>query len=647
MPWQKIRIGSLRITLLLIFVFAIGAILRDHGGIPTSIHNDSPTPLMRSGGTGKLLNAATPFLRRGATQGVWWFEWNKEAFAAARHLQRPVLLFSCAMWSARCLELDGKLFSNPDIVALLNSSVVAVRLDRDHRPDVDQRYRLAAKSIGGNVREEMISFLTPEGEIFYSINIQDVATADLILHNGVQKIVDAYNNQRDVVISIAKSLRNQLQEFLFADWPSNNVPGINMVRAFREQTERGFDANNGGFLTREGKLPETAVVQLYIRLGLIMGDMQALQMAQLTMLSMARGAIYDHVRGGFHWGANDAEWNNPKLSKRLMLNAQLLQIYAQGAEATQDRKLHEVAKSQIEYLLNYLRDPERGIFYSSEIVATEDVGWTWSLIESVLTREELQAVRLAYRLAPGGNRRMLINSNSLERANEALGWDNNQTIKILNSARAKLMKNLDHRSPVQLDRTFYADANGAAINALIGAGNYLQVPQSITIGLAALKYWIENGLNPHYGFVHTLGDRDEQYLLSDQAWMLEAMVTAYQTTKDEYWLKQAIAHAKRVEKNFGEPNIAGFIDRIAMPISDSGLGMITDKMRPYFDDFPYVPGNAILARAYSRLYKVTNDIDWKSTYDGVLIGIGDLARHQLGRTLASYTDAALYQSTAE
>ena len=115
----------------------------------------------------RLKDSASPYLRSAAHQPIDWHEWGPEAFARAREENKPILLDIGAVWCHWCHVIDRESYENPEIARMINKFYVAVKVDRDERPDVDARYQSAISAISGQGGWPLTAFLTPEGKPFF------------------------------------------------------------------------------------------------------------------------------------------------------------------------------------------------------------------------------------------------------------------------------------------------------------------------------------------------------------------------------------------------------------------------------------------------------------------------------------------------
>ena len=99
--------------------------------------------------TNLLKNASSAYLRSAMHQPVQWHEWSEEVFAKAAIEDKPILLDIGAVWCHWCHVMDRESYEDPALAEVVNSHFIAMKVDRDERPDVDSRYQAAVQSIAG------------------------------------------------------------------------------------------------------------------------------------------------------------------------------------------------------------------------------------------------------------------------------------------------------------------------------------------------------------------------------------------------------------------------------------------------------------------------------------------------------------------
>src|SRR5580698_973515 len=115
----------------------------------------------------ELAKASSSYLRSAAHQPVLWREWSGTAFEQAKAQDKPILLDIGAVWCHWCHVMDRESYENPEVAQLINQRFVAIKVDRDERPDVDARYQAAVSAISGQGGWPLTAILTPDGRPFF------------------------------------------------------------------------------------------------------------------------------------------------------------------------------------------------------------------------------------------------------------------------------------------------------------------------------------------------------------------------------------------------------------------------------------------------------------------------------------------------
>jgi uncharacterized protein YyaL (SSP411 family) len=159
--------------------------------------------------TNRMAHSGTTYLARAARQPVRWQPWGREAFALAAKLDRPVFLFVGSDACRWCAETDRAIYTDPDIGALINTLFVPVRVDRDERPDVAQRYQAAVERLAGLRGWPLTVFLTSDGSAFFGGTY--FPADDPITGRGLKQLLPevakSYREQRAFVLQQAAQVR--------------------------------------------------------------------------------------------------------------------------------------------------------------------------------------------------------------------------------------------------------------------------------------------------------------------------------------------------------------------------------------------------------------------------------------------------------
>ncbi len=331
----------------------------------------------------RLSRSTSPYLLQHADNPVDWYEWGEEAFARARELDRPVFLsigYAACHW---CHVMAHESFEDTDTAAFLNENFVAVKVDREERPDVDAVYMQATQGLTGQGGWPMSVFLTPDRLPFYAGTYFPPSPRQGMpsFRQVLGAIADAWTHRRDEVVSSAGAIVAELDRHRLGKAPARLTEAD--CAAAIDQLQAEFDVNNGGF-GRAPKFPPSMVLEALLREG---GE-TAMTMVSRTCQAMARGGMYDQLGGGFARYSVDAGWVVPHFEKMLYDNAQLVGLYARWGTPLGDR----VAADTADWMLRELGTPEGGLASALDADSEGDEGrfyvWTPEQLADVLGAED-------------------------------------------------------------------------------------------------------------------------------------------------------------------------------------------------------------------------------------------------------------------
>ncbi len=339
-----------------------------------------------------LANATSPYLLQHADNPVHWREWGPEAFAEARRRNVPVLLsvgYAACHW---CHVMAHESFEDAEVAERLNASYVAVKVDREERPDIDTVYMQATMAMTGRGGWPMTCFLTADGEPFFCGTYYPKAQFLQLL----DAVAEAWNSKRDEVIASAGQLASRLRE---AQPPAGSaVVDAGALDAAVARLQQSFDARHGGF-GGAPKFPPSMVLKFLLCHHARTGNGTALEMAERTLEAMARSGLCDQLGGGFARYSVDPAWVVPHFEKMLYDNALLLGAYLDWYRISGSPLALKVVRDTAGFLLRDLRTGEGG--FASSLDADADGGegstyvWTPAQLAEVLGREDgARAARL-------------------------------------------------------------------------------------------------------------------------------------------------------------------------------------------------------------------------------------------------------------
>src|SRR5437762_3017283 len=327
------------------------------------------SPVESAAQLNSLAEAASPYLRSAMHQAILWRQWGEEAFAEARRQNKPVLLDIGAVWCHWCHVMDRESYDNPEVAHIINENFIAIKVDRDERPDVDSRYQAAVSALSGQGGWPLTVFLMPDGKPFYGGTY--FPPDDHYGRPGFKRVLlaiaEAFHTKSDEVKQSAEQLLSIIsQTEAFAGRGRDVSPVVLQaaVDAIVRSAEKMFDAENGGFGSAP-KFPHSSAIEVLLD-RYARGETKLKEIIDLTLTKMAHGGVYDQIAGGFHRYSVDAQWIVPHFEKMSYDNSELLKNYVHGYQALNEPFFAAVAKDIVRWMDAWLSDRERGGFYASQ-----------------------------------------------------------------------------------------------------------------------------------------------------------------------------------------------------------------------------------------------------------------------------------------
>ena len=584
----------------------------------------------------RLASQASSYLRSAAHQPVDWHPWGAEAFEKARREDKPLLLDSGAVWCHWCHVMDRESYEDPAVAAIINERYVAVKVDRDERPDVDARYQKAIQAMTGQGGWPLTAFLLPDGRCFYGGTYYP--PRDLHGRPGFRRVLegvsDAYRTRRDEILQNADHLMEHIgraaapRERVAEDaWEDVLAHAVGQMR-------EAFDPVHGGF-GRAPKFPHPAAHDLLLARALA-GDGAARDVLLATLDAMREGGVYDQLAGGFHRYSVDAGWIVPHFEKMLYDNAGLLRNYARAARAWGRDDLAQTSGEIVAFLRDVLGHPDGGFGGSQDAdVDLHDDGdfFTWTLDElhaAVPEKDLARLMALRYHVREEGDmhhdpRRCVLRveaeadalAAALRRPLAEVEADLARGKALMREARAR-------RKAPFVDPIRYASWNAMAVQALLEHGGYAGDEEADRLALRALDVFLAQGFDPKRGFPRVPGG-DLYGMLDDNAQMLDALLEAHFATGERRYLDAARATGDLLLGHFSHP-AGGFADRAPALAPEAEAQPLGALERP-IQDAPTASANGVALRALLRLSEATGDARYRKEATEALAALAHEAAH--------------------
>jgi len=566
----------------------------------------------------RLKDSASPYLRSAAHQPIDWHEWGEAAFARAKSEDKPILLDIGAVWCHWCHVIDRESYENAEIAKIINEHFVAVKVDRDERPDVDSRYQSAVSAISGQGGWPLTGFLLSNGKPFWGGTY--FPPEDQMGRPGFRRVLlavaDSYRNKRADLERAANSLADAVsQAEVFTGARADFDLGV--VDAQIKSITQLFDIKNGGF-GRAPKFPHSSAIDLVLERYQQTKEKHLLAMAETTLEKMARGGVYDQLAGGFHRYSVDERWLVPHFEKMSYDNSELLKNYLHGWQVTQNPFLRETAEGIIDWVNEVLSDQENGGFYASQDAdySLDDDGdyFTWSLDElrSALLSDEARIMEVYYDVEAHGEMHHNPAKNVLWIARDAtdiakqLGLDESAVRLTIAKSKGKLLAARLPRPTPFIDKTMYVSWNAMFVSAYLDAARVLGGSlgsSSRTFALKTLDRMLKEVWSESRGFGHRIGGPALEGSLDDQVFSVLALLDAFEATLDPRYFTAAQKTMDLAIARYGDAEGGGFFDR---PSDAAPMGGLDVRRKP-FQDSPTPSANSVAAIALIRRHSFTGD----------------------------------------
>jgi uncharacterized protein YyaL (SSP411 family) len=537
--------------------------------------------------TNRLAAERSPYLLQHKDNPVDWFPWGDDAFARARDEDKPIFLsigYSTCHW---CHVMERESFEHPQVAAVLNHNYIAIKVDREERPDVDRVYMTFVQATTGSGGWPMSVWLTPELEPFYGGTYYPPTSrwGRPGFIDVLTEVARVWREERLKVIQSAASIIGRLRA-LSPSSPAGGIPSPEILDATVRQFASTFDAKRGGF-GDQPKFPRPSELLFLLREYHRTGNRTAHEMVLVTLKAMALGGMRDHLGGGFHRYSVDGNWRVPHFEKMLYDQAQLVLAYVEAAQSSGDRFFAEVALDTLDYVRNDMTDPAGG-FYSAEdadSIPPEAAGqpdahkmegafyiWKDTDIADTLG-PDADVFRLRYGILRDGNapfdpqnefthKNLLYTARSFEEIAAAVGQTADEVASALARSRRALRAVRNRRPRPHLDDKVLTAWNGLMIAAfaraartLNGATGYLADAQRAARFIQA-TLWdpATRTLQRRY----RQGEAGIDGYAEDYAYLSFGLLELFQADGDPAWIDWAIDLQRRQDELFWDDEEGGW-----------------------------------------------------------------------------------------
>ncbi|MEQ9364753.1 MAG: thioredoxin domain-containing protein, partial [Leptospirales bacterium] len=561
--------------------------------------------------TNRLAQEKSPYLLQHAHNPVDWFPWGPEAFEKARNEDKLILLsigYATCHW---CHVMERESFENAETAAVLNEKYVAIKVDREERPDVDQIYMKALHATGQQGGWPLNMFLTPAllpitGGTYFPPRAAHGRPSFIDVLNNIHQL---WHQDRPKLTDSAGTLHAFLQQ---SDTPADqSLPDADVLQRTVKQYAGMYDKYRGGFAGNgPNKFPPSMgliyLLELHRRNP---DDSEALQMVEETLDNMKRGGIYDQIGGGLSRYSTDHDWLVPHFEKMLYDNALFLRALVDCYRVTRNPRYKAWALDVCEYIQRDMTAPE-GAFYSAEDADSEgEEGkfyvWTASELEEVFTEaglsvDDRKLLVEFWDITVRGNfeGKVILNERApRDRFLAGCGKSADEWEALLTTARSALLERRSKRVRPLRDDKILTSWNALYISALAQAATAFQDRGLYERARRAADF-IRDTMHAPDGSLYRryrAGEAGIAATLPDYALLANAHLDLYRAGFDPADFARARDLGKLIENNFADPKGSGAF----FETREGSADLIVRTIETYDGVEP--SGNAAAARLFLTL----------------------------------------------
>ena len=528
-----------------------------------------------------LLGETSPYLKQHLYNQVSWYPWSKEAFLKAKKEHKPIFLsigYSTCHW---CEVMNKESFENPHIASLINRYFVPILVDREQMPHLDSFYQNIYKKIYRKRGGWPLSIMMSENKEPFFI-AKYIPSFDSYGSLGLNRLLPlfgkAYKNKKEIIDKKIAFFKKVIAK------PDNNQS------IFKDNTinilYKEFDKEYGGF-SKKKKYPQSAKLNLIYDIYLLKGDKKAKEMFLKTLVSMAKGSIYDQIEGGFFRYTSDRAWRSPHFEKMLYTTAELIPLYIKAFYLAKNLLFKKVVTKSIRFFDEHFQTKE-GLYFSAISADSEGLEGGYYLYRYDKALEALTKNGICKKEAMKTLKYLDIEKDGNYDSEYALSRiTSSKKPKNLEKSLNLLKKIRDAREFPFVDRKIITSWNTMMIKAKLQASFVdKRYKKEAVKSLKALLKLMQKDSSLYH---QTLYDQKphQKGLLEDYAYLVDTLLEAYEKTFDKKYLLNAYNLANIAIKKFYKGNI-WYLDENRSVKADT-------------DDFYYTSAKSVMIKDLLKL----------------------------------------------
>jgi len=511
-----------------------------------------------------LQHETSPYLKQHRNNPVDWYPWGDEALNKAQEENKLLIVsigYSACHW---CHVMERESFENMKVAEVMNTGFIAIKVDREERPDIDQLYMTAVQLMTNSGGWPLNCICLPDGRPIYGGTY--FRPADWI--NTLEQVQLLWQNEPKTAVEYAEKLAHGIKES--ENFKISRIPeayGVNDLLAIVEPWRKTFDAEFGGY-QRAPKFPLPNNWLFFLRYGFLANDQEILNHTHFTLQQIASGGIYDHIGGGFSRYSVDAKWHIPHFEKMLYDNAQLVSLYTEAYLQRENPLYRRVIEETLGWVAREMTSPEGG-FYSALDADSEGVEgkfYTFDAkeLEKVLA-DDASLFSSYFGVSTSGNweeegTNVLKTAAGADKLAAEAGFVGDEWENYLKEIKRKLLAYRELRERPGLDDKILTSWNAMMLKAYVDAYQAFNNAEYLVIAERNASYILKQLIAENGKLLHQPASHDKVIygFLDDYAFSIEAFVALYEATFQIDWLLKAKQLTDYVIAHFFDETKAAF-----------------------------------------------------------------------------------------
>jgi len=496
--------------------------------------------------TNALIKETSPYLLQHAHNPVNWHPWGEEALQNAKKEDKLIVIsvgYAACHW---CHVMEHESFEDSTVARIMNDNFVAIKVDREERPDIDNIYMTACQlAADGGCGWPLNAFALPNGQpVWAGTYFPRKEWLEILKY-----FADLYQNDRGKLEEYGQLLSEGIQSVsrpkpLDEESVLSKQTLQNSASAILAQGDLQLGGMKGA-----PKFPLPSVFRFLLRQHALTDQDSLMGFVTTTLDAMMTGGLYDYIGGGFARYSTDEKWRVPHFEKMLYDNAQLVSLYSEAYKLTEKPEYQAVTKATLEFIAREMTNTEGGFYSSLDADSEGEEGrfytWTEEEVKAVLGSEkEAQVFMDFYSFESGGNwekRNILIREKNVQKILNEYKLTQPELDQIISDTESKLFTARAKRPRPGLDDKQVTSWNAMMISGYVDAYQAFREPAYLEAALKAGNQLQEELMQSDGRILRTYKDGQAKIngFLDDYAFTIQAFLDLYSTTFDETWLERA------------------------------------------------------------------------------------------------------------